>query len=160
MWYVLDEFDFNISPFSFHISKKQISFIINFFFKNEGDNIWDEEDKKKEEKNKDKDGGYIYFKQFKIDEIKCYLNFEYSPEASVFNVPLTKLTMTEFVKNLKFYPIRTMINRFVGHCKRQLLFNFPNIVTSLFGNKNTSNEYEKKEKDKEADKRKLLFGDK
>ena len=160
MWYVLDDFDFNISPFSFHISKKQISFIINFFFKNEGDNIWDEEDKKKEEKNKDKDGGYIYFKHFKIDEIKCYLNFEYSPEASVFNVPLTKLTMTDFVKSCKFYPIRTMINRFVGHCKRQLLFNFPNIVTSLFGNKNISNESEKKGKDKEADKRKLLFGDK
>ena len=160
MWYVLDEFDFNISPFSFHISKKQISFIINFFFKNDDNYKWDEEDKKEEEKNKDKDAGYIYFKHFKIDEIKCYLNFEYSPEASVFNVPLTKLAMNEFTKSDKFYPIRTMINRFVGHCKRQLLFNFPSIVTSLFGNKNSSNENGKKEKNKEAEKRKLLFGDK
>ena len=160
MWYVLDEFDFNISPFSFHISKKQISFIINFFFKNDDNYKWDEEDKKEEEKNKDKDAGYIYFKHFKIDEIKCYLNFEYSPEASVFNVPLTKLAMNEFTKSEKFYPIRTMINRFVGHCKRQLLFNFPSIVTSLFGNKNSSNENGKKEKNKEAEKRKLLFGDK
>mgnify|MGYP006989007560 CR=1 FL=1 len=32
LWYVLDEFEFNISPFAFHISKKQIVFILDFFF--------------------------------------------------------------------------------------------------------------------------------
>ena len=159
MWYILDEFDFNISPFSFHISKKQIHFIIVFFFHHDY-NQWDEDKKKEEEKNKDKNGGNIYFRQFKIDEIKCYLNFEYSPEASIFNVPLTKLSMKEFLKYDKFYSIRTMVNRFIGHCKNQLISNFPNILSSLFSSKSSSNEYEKKEKDKEAKKRKLLFGDK
>ena len=162
IWYILDEFDFNISPFSFHISKKQIIFILDFFFHNDK-NEWDEDKKKKEgEDNKKKEEEYpTYFRQFKIDEIKCFLNFEYSPEASVFNVPLTKLKMRDFVKYDKFYTLGTMINRFVGHCKQELIKNFPNILSSIFSNKNYSYEHqENKEKDAEAAKRKLLFGDK
>ena len=162
IWYILDEFDFNISPFSFHISKKQIIFILDFFFHNDK-NEWDEDKKKKEgEDNKKKEEEYpTYFRQFKIDEIKCFLNFEYSPEASVFNVPLTKLKMRDFVKYDKFYTLGTMINRFVGHCKQELIKNFPNILSSIFSNKNYSYEHqENKEKDEEAAKRKLLFGDK
>ena len=163
MWYVLDEFDFSIRPFSFHISKKQIIFILDFFFHNDK-NQWDEDKKKNEgeDNNKKKEEEYpTYFRQFKIDEIKCFLNFEYSPEASVFNVPLTKLSMRDFSKYDKFYTFGTMINRFVGHCKQELIKNFPSILSSIFSNKNYSIEnHEKKEKDEEAAKRKLLFGDK
>ena len=163
MWYVLDEFDFSIRPFSFHISKKQIIFILDFFFHNDK-NQWDEDKKKHEgeDNNKKKEEEYpTYFRQFKIDEIKCFLNFEYSPEASVFNVPLTKLSMRDFSKYDKFYTFGTMINRFVGHCKQELIKNFPSILSSIFSNKNYSIEnHEKKEKDEEAAKRKLLFGDK
>ena len=164
MWYVLDEFDLIISPFSFHISKKQIMFILDFFSLNVK-NQWDDDKKKKEDEEKKKkkkeDVFPTYFRQFKIDEIKCFLNFEYSPEASVFNVPLTKLTVKDFLKNEKFYPFSVMINRFVGHCKQQLITNFPSILSSIFTNKNYSYEHqEKKEKNEEAAKRKLLFGDK
>ena len=164
MWYILDEFDFNINPFSIHISKKQIIFILDFFFHNDN-NQWDEDKKKKEgeeKKKKKKEDDYpTYFRQFKIDEIKCFLNFEYSPEASVFNVPLTKLKMRDFLKYDKFYPMSVMINRFVGHCKKELIKNFGNILSSVFSNKNYSMEHpEKKEKDEDAAKRRLLFGDK
>ena len=164
MWYVLDEFDFNISPFSFHISKKQIMFILDFFSLNVK-NQWDDDKKRIEgeekKKNKKEDEFPTYFRQFKIDEIRCFLNFEYSPEASVFNVPLTKLTVKDFLKYDKFYPFSVMINRFVGHCKQQLIKNFPNILSSIFSNKNYSYEHqEKKEKNEETAKRKLLFGDK
>ena len=165
MWYVLDEFDFNINPFSFHISKKQIVFILDFFFRDNEKNQWEEDKKKKEgeeKKKKKKEDSYpTYFRQFKIDEIKCYLNFEYSPEASVFNIPLTKLKMRDFLKYDKFYPLSVMMNRFVGHCKKELITNGGNILTSIFSNKNYTYEHpEKKEKDEEAKKRKLLFGDK
>ena len=157
MWYVIDEFDFNISPFSFHISKKQIMFILDFFFNNRK-NKWDEDKKKNEKKDENIP---TYFRQFKIDDIKCLLNFEYSPEASVFNVPMTKLNIIYFVKNNKLYPFSNMANRFVGHCKQELIKNFPNILSSVFGNKNYSyNHPQKKEEDEEAAKRKLLFGDK
>ena len=164
IWYVLDEFDLYTSPFSFHISKKQIIFILDFFFHNDK-NQWDEDKKKKEgeeKKKKKREEEYsTYFRQFKIDEIKCFLNFEYSPEASVFNVPLTKLKMRDFEKYDKFYPMSIMINRFVGHCKQELIRNFPSILSSLFSSNNQQYEHpEKKEKDEEAAKRKLLFGNK
>ena len=164
MWYVLDEFDFNIAPFAFHISKKQIKFILDFFFHNEK-NQWDEDKKKKEgeekKKKKNEEVYPTYFRQFKIDEIRCHLNFEYSPEASVFNVPLTKLKMRNFEKYDKFYPLSVMIKRFVGHCKQELIKNFPSILSSIFSSNNHYNEHpEKKEKDEEAAKRKLLFGNK
>ena len=156
MWYVIDEFDFTIAPFSFHISKKQIKFIIDFFFNNTKNEL--EKDKKKE---KEDNNNPIYFRQFKIDEIKCLLNFEYSPEASVFNVPMTKLKIRYFIKENKFYPLSNIVNRFVGHCKQELIKNFPNIISSFFVNKNYSDvQPQKKEEDEEAAKRKLLFGDK
>ena len=132
-------------------------FILDFFFNNRK-NKWDEDKKKNEKKDENIP---TYFRQFKIDDIKCLLNFEYSPEASVFNVPLTKLTVKDFLKYEKFYPFSVMINRFVGHCKQQLITNFPSILSSIFTNKNYSYEHqEKKEKNEEAAKRKLLFGDK
>ena len=107
------------------------------------DNTKEEEEKKKKKKE---DSYPTYFRQFKIDEIKCYLNFEYSPEASVFNIPLTKLKMRDFLKYDKFYPLSVMMNRFVGHCKKELITNGGNILTSIFSNKNYTYEHpEKKE---------------
>ena len=161
IWYILDEFDFNISPFYFHISKKQIIFLLDFFFHN---NIQLGEYKKREdeEKRKKKGDEYpIYFRQFKIDEIKCHLNFEYSSEASFFNVPLTKLNLGYFLKNEKFYPFSSMIQRFVGHCKKELIKNVPNILSGMFSSKKYSYKNPEKEDDNEdKEKRKLLFGDK
>ena len=166
LWYVLDEFEFNISPFSFHISKKQIVFILNFFFHNSEKSIWDE-DKKKEKKKEDEEKKAkkeeeafpMYFKQFKINEIRCLLNFEYA-EAHPLNVPMTKLKFHYFTKHDKFYPLGSMINRFIGHCKKELIKNFGNIISGLFSTKDYTYAPEKKEKDEEASKRKLLFGDK
>ena len=165
LWYVLDEFEFNISPFAFHISKKQIVFILDFFFHN-NEKSWDE-DKKKEKKKEDEvkktkkeEEVYpMYFKQFKINEIRCLLNFEYA-DAHPLNVPMTKLKFHYFIKHDKFYPLGSMVNRFIGHCKKELIKNVGNIISGLFGTKDYTYAPEKKEKDEEAAKRKLLFGDK
>ena len=165
LWYVLDEFEFNISPFAFHISKKQIVFILDFFFHN-NEKSWDE-DKKKEKKKEDEvkktkkeEEVYpMYFKQFKINEIRCLLNFEYA-DAHPLNVPMTKLKFHYFIKHDKFYPLSSMVNRFIGHCKNELIKNVGNIISGLFGTKDYTYAPEKKEKDEEAAKRKLLFGDK
>ena len=167
LWYVLDEFEFNISPFSFHISKKQIVFILDFFFHSNEKNLWDEdkknEKKKKEEEEKkpkkEEEAYPTYFKQFKINEIRCLLNFEYA-EAHPLNIPMTKLKFHYFIKHDKFYPLSAMINRFLGHCKKELIKNFGNIISGLFSTKDYTYAPEKKEKDEEAAKRKLLFGDK
>ena len=168
LWYVLDEFEFNISPFAFHISKKQIVFILDFFFHSNEKTLWDEDKKKekkkdegeeKKEKKKEEEVYPMYFRQFKINEIRCLLNFEYA-EAHPLNVPMTKLKFHYFIKHDKFYPLGSMINRFVGHCKKELIKNFGNIISGLFSTKDYSYAPEKKEKDEEAAKRKLLFGDK
>ena len=170
IWYVLDEFEFNITPFTFHISKKQIVFILDFFFHNNEKILFDDdrkkEDKKKEkgevekkEKKKEDEAYPMYFRQFKINEIRCLLNFEYA-EAHPLNVPMTKLKFHYFIKHDKFYPLSSMINRFVGHCKKELIKNFGNIISGLFSTKDYTYVPEKKEKDEEAAKRKLLFGDK
>ena len=159
LWYVLDEFEFNISPFAFHISRKQIKFILDFFFHKEK-NSWDEDKKeKKEEQKKEDEVNPIYFKQFKINEILCLLNFEYA-EAHPLNVPMTKLKFHYFIKHDKFYPLSSMINRFLGHCKKELIRNTGNIFAGFFSTKDYTYSPEKKEKDEEAAKRKLLFGDK
>ena len=159
LWYVLDEFEFNISPFAFHISRKQIKFILDFFFHKEK-NLWDEDKKeKKEEQKKEDEVNPIYFKQFKINEILCLLNFEYA-EAHPLNVPMTKLKFHYFIKHDKFYPLSSMINRFLGHCKKELIRNTGNIFAGFFSTKDYTYSPEKKEKDEEAAKRKLLFGDK
>lgn len=166
LWYVLDEFEFNISPFSFHISKKQIVFILDFFFHSNEKSVWDEDKKKEkkkegeEKKQKKEEEVYpMYFRQFKINEIRCLLNFEYA-EAHPLNVPMTKLKFHYFIKHDKFYPLSSMINRFIGHCKKELIKNFGNIISGLFSTKDYTYIPEKKEKDEEAAKRKLLFGDK
>ena len=166
LWYVLDDFEFNISPFSFHISKKQIVFILDFFFHSNEKSLWDEDKKKEkkkegeEEKKKKEEEVYpMYFRQFKINEIRCLLNFEYA-EAHPLNVPMTKLKFHYFAKHDKFYPLSSMINRFIGHCKKELIKNFGNIISGLFSTKDYTYVPEKKEKDEEAAKRKLLFGDK
>ena len=168
LWYVLDEFEFNISPFAFHISKKQIVFILDFFFHSNEKSLWDEDKKKeknkdegeeKKEKKKEEEVYPMYFRQFKINEIRCLLNFEYA-EAHPLNVPMTRLKFHYFTKHDKFYPLGSMINRFVGHCKKELIKNFGNIISGLFSTKDYSYAPEKKEKDEEAAKRKLLFGDK
>jgi hypothetical protein len=164
LWYVLDDFEFNISPFSFHISKKQIVFILDFFFHSNEKSLWDEDKKKEkkkegEEKKKEEEVYPMYFRQFKINEIRCLLNFEYA-EAHPLNVPMTKLKFHYFVKHDKFYPLSSMINRFIGHCKKELIKNFGNIISGLFSTKDYTYVPEKKEKDEEAAKRKLLFGDK
>ena len=165
LWYVLDNFEFTISPFAFHISKKQIVFILDFFFHNNEKSILDEEEKKnkkkeEEEKKSKKEEAYpMYFSKFKINDIRCLLNFEYA-EAHPLNVPMTKLKFRYFLKHDKFYPLKYMINRFIGHCKKQLITNVGSIISGLFGNKDFAYAPEKKEKDQEAAKRKLLFGDK
>ena len=165
LWYVLDYFEFTISPFAFNINKKQIVFILNFFFHNNEKSILDEEEKKdkkeeEEKKSKKEEEDYpMYFTKFKINDIRCLLNFEYA-EAHPLNVPMTKLKFHYFTKNNKFYPLGSMINRFIGHCKKELIKNFGNIISGLFGKKDYSYAPEKKEKDEEAAKRKLLFGDK
>jgi hypothetical protein len=165
LWYVLDNFEFTISPFAFHISKKQIVFILDFFFHNNEKSILDEEEKKnkkkeEEEKKSKKEEAYpIYFSKFKINDIRCLLNFEYA-DAHPLNVPMTKLKFHYFIKHDKFYPLGSMVNRFIGHCKKELIKNVGNIISGLFGTKDYTYAPEKKEKDEEAAKRKLLFGDK
>ena len=170
IWYVLDEFEFNITPFAFHISKKQIVFILDFFFHSNEKSLWDDDKKKedkkkkegeeeKKEKKKEEEAYPMYFRQFKINEIRCLLNFEYA-EAHPLNVPMTKLKFHSFSKHDKFYPLSSMINRFIGHCKKELIKNFGNIISGLFSTKDYTYAPEKKEKDEEAAKRKLLFGDK
>ena len=159
LWYVLDEFEFIISPFAFHISRKQIKFILDFFFHKEKA-LWDEDKKKEKKEPKKEEEVYpIYFKQFKINEILCLLNFEYA-EAHPLNVPMTKLKFHYFSKHDKFYPLSSMINRFLGHCKKELITNTGNIFAGFFSTKDYTYSSEKKEKDEEASKRKLLFGDK
>ena len=169
LWYVLDYFEFTISPFSFHISKRQIVFIMNFFFHSNEKSLWDENKKKEKKKKEEEEEGKkqkkeeevypMYFKQFKINEIRCLLDFEYA-EAHPLNVPMTKLKFHYFIKHDKFYPLGSMINRFLGHCKKELIKNFGNIISGLFSNKDYTYANEKKEVDEEAVKRKLLFGDK
>ena len=160
LWYVLDEFEFNISPFAFHISRKQIKFILDFFFHKEK-TLWDEDKKKeKKEPKKEEEEAYpMYFTQFKINEILCLLNFEYA-EAHPLNVPMTKLKFHSFIKHNKFYPLSSMINRFLGHCKKELIKNTGNIFAGFFSTKDYTYSSEKKKEDEEATKRKLLFGDK
>ena len=152
LWYVLDEFEIIISPFAFKITKKQISFILNFFFHND-----DKEKKKKKNEQKDEELIPWYFTQFKINDIKCLLNFEYA-EAHPLNVPTTRLKFNTFIKNEKFYPLKAMISRFLGHCKKELLQNTPNIISGVFSKKDCSSTSQ--DVDEEALKRKLLFGDK
>ena len=160
LWYVLDEFEFNISPFAFHISRKQIKFILDFFFHKEK-TLWDEDKKKerKEQKKEEEEVYPMYFTQFKINEILCLLNFEYA-EAHPLNVPMTKLKFHSFIKHNKFYPLSSMINRFLGHCKKELIKNTGNIFAGFFSTKDYTYSSEKKKEDEEATKRKLLFGDK
>ena len=253
LWYVLEYLEFSLRPFAFSISKKQIVFILDFFFSNDKDS-WDnniekekeiteeeekeikvdnlvkEEDnlsknnskiensieesgesskaissklqsknekvadvsekegesskikeiekssmekkivvnkenekKKKEDEDKGDERFPMYFKQFKINDVICLLKFEYA-EAHPFNIPRTKLKFQHFEKHEKFYPLSSMINRLVGHCKKELIKNLGNIISGLFGGNDntyvTRNKQQDKIEKKEAMKRKLLFGDK
>ena len=106
----------------------------------------------------------MYFKQFRINETLCILKFEYG-EAHPFNIPRTKLKFQPFEKHDKFYTLRSMIDRFVGFCKKELIKNLGNIITGLFGGGVEDdffgeNKKEDKVDKKEAIKRRLLLGDK
>ena len=69
--------------------------------------------------------------------------------------------MGYFLKYEKFYPFSSMIQRFVGHCKKELIKNVPNILSGMFSSKKYSYKNPEKEDDNEdKEKRKLLFGNK
>ena len=242
LWYVIEYVEFTLRPVMININKKQIMFILDFFFANNETEGWikntNEKDKiKKEEKEKEKntkeelddksannkkeenndieektendatnvksksetedkkteknseedkkinkkkkkkkeekkgekeeeeeEESYpMYFKQFKVNEILCILKFEYA-EAHPFNIPRTKLKFQSFEKHEKFYTLRSMIDRCVGHLKKELIKNLGNIISGLFGGNDDDFFREDKEQDKvdkkEAIKRRLLLGDK
>ena len=63
-------------------------------------------------------------------------------------------------KQEKFYPMNTMLRRFVSHCKKQCIKNLGAIISGLFSSSDNVT-YEKKRKENdEENHRKLLFGNK
>ena len=185
LWYALDYLEFNVRPVIMNISKSQIEFIVDFFFQDPS--LPDQEEQlkvimpgkgKEPRKSKDenvqveeinnnntnstqnKEDDYpIYFKHFKINETEVLLNFEYG-EAHPLNIPRTKLKFGTFDKQEKFYPMNTMIKRFVSHCKKQCIKNLGAIISGLFSSSDNVS-YDKKKKDNdEENHRKLLFGNK
>ena len=185
LWYALDYLEFNVRPVIMNISKSQIEFIVDFFFqdqslpdqeeqlkvimpgkgkeprKSKDENVQVEDTNNNTTNNtKNKEDDYpIYFKHFKINETEVLLNFEYG-EAHPLNIPRTKLKFGTFDKQEKFYPMNTMIKRFVSHCKKQCIKNLGAIISGLFSSSDNVS-YDKKKKDNdEENHRKLLFGNK
>lgn len=189
LWYALDYMEFNVRPVIMNISKAQIEFIFDFFFQDQtlpdqeeqlkvimpGTKGKNEQRKSKEENvitntsgtsqassttNTNKEEDYpIYFKHFKVNETEVLLNFEYG-EAHPLNIPRTKLKFGTFDKQEKFYPMNTMLRRFVSHCKKQCIKNLGAIISGLFSSSDNVT-YEKKRKENdEENHRKLLFGNK
>ena len=103
-WYTVDYFELSLRPLRISISKAQIEFIIEFFFRENNDKNDEEEQRnvlmhtskyrektnagiKKEDsskiKPKEDDEDYpIYIKQFKVNETELLLSFEYAENSS------------------------------------------------------------------------------
>jgi hypothetical protein len=104
-WYTVDYFELSLRPLRISISKAQIEFILEFFFRENTDKADEEEQRnllmhtskfrektnsgiKKEDsikvKSKEDDEDYpIYFKQFKVNETELLLSFEYAENSSL-----------------------------------------------------------------------------
>lgn len=111
-WYALDYFELNLMPLKLVVSKAQLSFIIDFFFKSGNDTYkpnYEEEYKllmksskfnekktneKKEPKQKTKvektkqkvEHFPIYFKQFKINDTQIELTFIFGEGSHLVNI--------------------------------------------------------------------------
>ena len=98
-WYTLDYVELYLRPLKINISKSQIEFFVDFFFKNniselneeqqrtmllhsskyrENSNVKKEETIVKKTEKKDDEEYPIYFKQFKINDTELILNFQYA----------------------------------------------------------------------------------